>query len=1172
MVKSIYSLVLVSAIGVAGVSVSIGQGEAEKQSAKAEESARRLEVLFLGSPNGSHRPMERFNTIRKAHGAKGINYTYAHQPTALTKVNLAKYDALMVYGNHDKISKAQESALLEYSSNGGACVFLHSACGCFRNSEKFIKLLGAQFKSHGRGVFRTKIVNPEHPVMKGFPGFECWDESYVHQKHNNDRIVLQKREEEPWTWVRTNGKGRVFYTASGHDHRCWDLPEYHDLVMRGLMWTVGDKKAKLVKDLKLPKFGYYTSKVNIVPRKSWGTPLDRKVPETKFQKPLPASESMKLAQVPVGMELQLFAEEPMIKNPIALNWDSKGRMWAVEAYDYPNSFVMNSPGLDTIKILEDTDNDGKADKESVFAKGLTICTSVLPLENGCITTDGTNMVFLRDTNGDGKADKKEVIFSGIQLYDTHACVSNIRLGLDGWIYATVGYSGVKTEVAGEKIGMKMGVFRFKRDGSAFEVIQSTTNNTWGLAFNEDGRLLGSTANNNPSFYVGVPNRHYTGTGLKPERTPRADNKDIVYPMTFDTLQVDCKNGFTAAAGHSLYTARLFSKEWWNRRAFICAPTSKLVSAPIISKVGSGFKMTNAEHNIYASADGWSAPVAAEVGPDGAVYIADWYNSIVQHNVYGDDQKRGKGNAYMSEHRDRQHGRIYRILPKGAKVEEAPSLKNLDDKVKALSNSNMFWRMLAQEAIVSEGKKAIPALRQLASKDVVGSIHAVYVLAQLGDDVSAIETKSVKAAVVTNSAKTEEVALKHLQGFVGYDAETQLAVLLHVCDVKKSKKVLDALFATKAGLAESWSKDALLVRALNVAVARHGESGDVSKINQKRLPLSASAKRGEAVYKTSCIACHQPSGEGSPGVFPPLDGSEWFTRHPEHAVMAVLKGLSGPITVKGKKYNGVMPGQPQLSDQQVEDVLNYVRNGFETQVGDIPKGLVKKVKDKYKDRVLGFTEKEILAVKMVPTAQFDFTKPLGANAEKLVASEPKRFPISEKGISFVSNVGESSTAIKKDGYVDLPNGIISHAAKAGVTGRVSIESTFSIEQNRNWARVWSFGISKGGEDKATGGLEYITLIPQNAANGKLRLAARAAGQETFVDWERAPKKGEVLKVKATFSNGKMHLYVNDVLVGSTSQPKKLDLTKIKDVNNWVGRSQFPDPMFDGFVKDLKVFSQ
>ena len=120
---------------------------------------------------------------------------------------------------------------------------LHCASYCFLNSPKYIALVGAQFLRHGTGTFDTKIVDPSHPIMKGFEPFRTWDETYVHHKHNEkDRHVLQVRAEgqgeEPWTWVRTQGKGRVFYTAYGHDGRTWQNPGFHDLVERGIRWAV----------------------------------------------------------------------------------------------------------------------------------------------------------------------------------------------------------------------------------------------------------------------------------------------------------------------------------------------------------------------------------------------------------------------------------------------------------------------------------------------------------------------------------------------------------------------------------------------------------------------------------------------------------------------------------------------------------------------------------------------------------------------------------------------------------------------------------------------------------------------------------------------------------------------------------------------------------------------
>src|SRR5205085_3945382 len=133
---------------------------------------------------------------------------------------------------------------LDFVESGKGFIPLHCSSYAFQNSPKYIALVGAQFKSHGTGVFRTTIAEPNHPIMKGFEGFESWDETYVHAKHNEkDRVVLEYREDakgkEPWTWVRTQGKGRVFYTAWGHDQRTWSNPGFHALVERGIRWAVG---------------------------------------------------------------------------------------------------------------------------------------------------------------------------------------------------------------------------------------------------------------------------------------------------------------------------------------------------------------------------------------------------------------------------------------------------------------------------------------------------------------------------------------------------------------------------------------------------------------------------------------------------------------------------------------------------------------------------------------------------------------------------------------------------------------------------------------------------------------------------------------------------------------------------------------------------------------------
>ena len=202
-----------------------------------------IKILFLGD-KGHHKPGDRFRQIQPVLAARGIEVEYTERVEALNPKTLAAYDGLLIYANTTTIAPEQEKALLDYVASGRGFIPLHCASYCFLNSPKYVELVGAQFQKHGTGIFRTTIAEPNHPVMKGFKGFESWDETYVHTKHNEkDRTVLEYRVEgdrkEPWTWVRTHGKGRVFYTAWGHDERTWGNPGFQDLLERGIRWAVG---------------------------------------------------------------------------------------------------------------------------------------------------------------------------------------------------------------------------------------------------------------------------------------------------------------------------------------------------------------------------------------------------------------------------------------------------------------------------------------------------------------------------------------------------------------------------------------------------------------------------------------------------------------------------------------------------------------------------------------------------------------------------------------------------------------------------------------------------------------------------------------------------------------------------------------------------------------------
>ena len=366
-----------------------------------------LKLLFLGD-RGHHQPAARFKDLQPVMAGRKIELVYTENVGDLNAQTLGKYDGLVLFANIDEIKPEQAKALLDYVAAGKGFVPLHCASFCFRNNDEVVALMGGQFQRHGTGTFRVSPTDDgaKHPLLKGYKGFESWDETYVHTKHNEkDRIVLEYRNEgdkrEPWTWVRTHGKGRVFYTAWGHDERTWGNPGFQNLVERGIRWACGQdvsvvpafadkpEMTPLAKDVK--PFEYVEANVPFYPPgKNWGTLEEGK---RMMQLPLSPEESMKHISVPVGMEVKLFASEPMIGGkPICMNWDEAGRLWICETMDYPNELQPPGKGRDRIRILEDTDGDGKADKHHVFAEGLSIPTALAFYRGGALVQDGRETV------------------------------------------------------------------------------------------------------------------------------------------------------------------------------------------------------------------------------------------------------------------------------------------------------------------------------------------------------------------------------------------------------------------------------------------------------------------------------------------------------------------------------------------------------------------------------------------------------------------------------------------------------------------------------------------------------------------------------------------------------------------------------------------------------------
>lgn len=745
----------------------------------AEESAP-IRMLLLGGSGGGHQPAEFANALVPPLAQAGIRVTYTEDVDQLARDNLAGFDVLAIFKDNGELTAGQESALVSMVEEGKGLIAVHCASHCFRESDQYTKLVGGRFDRHGHASFRAAIIDAQHPSMRGLTSFETRDETYVHDQLADDIQVLMARENEggyePYAWVRKQGQGRVFYTALGHDERTWRQPGFQRLIVNASRWAAGisrdEAPAITIED---------------------GKPL-----------PLAPGDSMKHMHLPEGFRVELFAAEPDIVKPIAMTFDARGRLWIIESTDYPNNVLPNGQGHDRIKICEDTDGDGRADKFTIFADRLNIPTSLHPFGDGVLVAAAPDILFLRDTDGDDRADAREVLYTGFGRSDTHAVHSNFRYGLDNWIWATIGYSGAEVKVGDKVHRFAAGVFRFRPDGTELEVLTPTQSNTWGLGFNEAGDPFLSKANDDHSLHLAIPNRYFEmvrgwhGVG----NVGIADHKRF-HPVSDDIRQVDWHGGYTAASGQTVYAASSFPEAYRDRAAFVCEPTGHLIHVDFLVPHGTSFVARDG-FNLLASTDPWTAPIETQVGPDGALWFIDWYNYIVRHNPTPPGYTTGIGNAYVTPDRDQSHGRIYRIVHASAPEGKPPRLSqaSIEDLVAALGNDNQWWRMTAQRLLVERRGEIdfVPLARMATGDDSRAAMHALAALAGRGafqtepspwlDTLhQALEHSSSPArrAALQFLPRTAESAKRILSANVlsSHDRPLQLAALLALAEMPGS---------------------------------------------------------------------------------------------------------------------------------------------------------------------------------------------------------------------------------------------------------------------------------------------------------------------------------------------------------------------------------------------------
>lgn len=698
---------------------------------------------------------------------------------------------------------------------------------------------------------------------------------------------------------------------------------------------------------------------------------ERRPEAVQFQLPLDPKESIKYTQVPADFELQLFASEPDVVKPIYMAWDERGRAWVIEARDYPHGLLPEGePGHDTIKICEDTDGDGKADRFTVFADKLNLATSLTFVNGGIMVSQARHMLFLKDNDGDGKADVREAILPGWGTGDTHAMQSNLQRGFDNWLYGAVGYSNFRGQVGGKNLQFGQGVFRFKADGSELQFLHQFNNNTWGFGQNAEGDTFGSTANGNPSFYGYLPAYVLNPTQPGPGRRGgngfrpgfRAETNNVVdaaaanvrriqsakslapglrmHPNTPNVRMVDNFGGYTAAAGHAFMVSDALPARLQGK-ALVTEPTAKLIGIMNIERDGGGYKASDG-FNLLASSDEWMSPIFADVGPDGAVWVIDFYSFVIQHNPTPSVQsagvaaKTGSGGAYMTERnlRDQSHGRIYRAVWKDSPRSSIKSLANAStpEIVQALDSGNQFWSLTAQRLIVDNKKSdAAPALKKRVNSGAgKGAVHALWALEGIG----ALDKTTHQKALLAKDPALRRNAIRALPAneegrglFFGSgviqdsDLLTREAAFVKLTEFPTIPEI-QTVVAQLPRIAGN-TNDAFLNDALTLLGRIHKVSG----VGENEVKVAAGdPKRGEDLFfnspTASCGACHTVAGKGG-AVGPILDGIA--VRSDKDYIVESLMDPNAKLA-KGFENLTISPMPPVgvlLKEQELADILAFL---------------------------------------------------------------------------------------------------------------------------------------------------------------------------------------------------------------------------------------------------------
>jgi len=541
--------------------------------------------------------------------------------------------------------------------------------------------------------------------------------------------------------------------------------------------------------------------------------------------PLTPEQERDRFKLPAGFEIQLVAAEPQIQKPMNMAFDGRGRLWVTHSVEYPFAAAADRKPRDGLTVLEDFGPDGRARKATLFADELNIPIGVLPLprppggKTAAIVWSIPHIWKLTDTDDDGKADQREVLYGPFDFKDTHGNQNAFRLGADGWVYANHGFanhSKIKSRGVGDVVLelISGNTFRFRPDGSAIEHVTWGQVNPFGMAFDALGNRFNADCHTRPLTML-LPGGRYTSMFAG----KNADYVDGLGPAP-ETTRND--HGSTGICAVAISDTDRFPPAYRDQ-VFVGNAVTCRVHADAIEWRGSS-PWVEKPTDFLTCDDLWFRPVDLQLGPDGGLYVADFYNCIIGH--YEVDLKHPR--------RDRERGRIWRVVWKGepgaAPVEPAVPLDltrlATDALVARLGDPTESVRRLAMEELVERGRgdaAVVAALRRTSPSEQLRA-RAVRALALLGK----LDAAATAAALADESRLVRVHAVKAVAALPGWDDSRAAIVRERLADadpfVRRAAVEALAAFPAAASIApllrcwrETPAEDTQLIHALRIAI-------------------------------------------------------------------------------------------------------------------------------------------------------------------------------------------------------------------------------------------------------------------------------------------------------------------------------------------------------------------